>query len=240
MSATCPPAPCSKRVGIIQSNYIPWKGYFDFIARCDEFVFLDDAQFTKRDWRNRNQVKTSAGRVWLTVPVRSKGRFTQAIDETEISEPWAEKHWATIAHEYARAAAFAEAAPSLQRLFESVRSEPNLSVLNRRITAELCASLGITTVLRSSRDYGSCGTRSDRLIHLCRAARATTYLSGPAARAYLDEAQFAAAGIAVEWMDYTGYPEYAQPHPPFEHGVSIVDTILCTGALAPAFVRRSA
>ena len=83
--------PQAKRIAIVQSNYIPWKGYFDLIAAVDEFILLDDVQYTKRDWRNRNQIKTAQGVQWLTIPVINKGGQTQLIDETEISEPWADQ-----------------------------------------------------------------------------------------------------------------------------------------------------
>lgn len=228
-----------RRVAIIQSNYVPWKGYFDVLARVDEFVLLDDAQFTKRDWRNRNKIKTPHGLHWLSVPVKTKGRFTQAIDETEIAEPWADAHWSTIAHNYARAARYAETAPALRALYEAVAQETMLSAVNRRLLEGVASLLGIATPIRSSREYGSAGRKTDRLLGICLAAGATEYLSGPAARDYLDVAQFEAAGIAVRWMEYGPYPEYPQPHGAFEHGVSIVDALLCTGSDARRYVAPS-
>src|SRR5881394_500796 len=97
---------CLKVLAIVQSNYIPWKGYFDLIRAADEFVLLDEAQFTKRDWRNRNRIKTGDGTKWLSIPVVSKGRFTQTVEETEIAEPWADKHWTALYHSYGRAPHF--------------------------------------------------------------------------------------------------------------------------------------
>jgi hypothetical protein len=96
-----------KRVAIVQSSYIPWKGYFDLIRAVDEFVLYDDVQFTKRDWRSRNRIKSAHGLLWLSVPVSVKGRFKQRICDTEISERgWGEKHWRAIRHAYARAPNF--------------------------------------------------------------------------------------------------------------------------------------
>src|SRR5208283_1807000 len=93
-----------KSLAAIQSNYIPWKGYFDIINRVDEFMLYDDAQYTRRDWRNRNKIKTPRGLRWLTIPVRVKGKFHQKICETEISDPgWAAGHWQTLRQNYARA-----------------------------------------------------------------------------------------------------------------------------------------
>src|SRR5271154_6603042 len=100
-----------KRVAIVQSSYIPWKGYFDIINGVDEFVLLDDAQFTRRDWRNRNKIKTAQGLHWLSIPVVTKGRFLQSIDETMVAEPWVEKHWRSLASSYGRAPHFDEMAP---------------------------------------------------------------------------------------------------------------------------------
>src|SRR5688572_28604923 len=97
-----------KRVAIVQSNYIPWKGHFDLIAMSDEFVLYDDVQYTRRDWRNRNRIKTKDGLIWLSIPVNSKGSFTARVEDMVISDPeWPSKHWRTIAQSYARAAGFA-------------------------------------------------------------------------------------------------------------------------------------
>ena len=108
-----------KRLAIIQSSYIPWKGYFDAIATVDEFILLDDAQYTKRDWRNRNRIKPPAGPQWLTIPDQVKGRFEQRIDETLVADPsWAEKHWSTLVNVYRRASGFDEVAAWLGPLYE--------------------------------------------------------------------------------------------------------------------------
>ncbi len=236
MPDIAPAARPRKRIAVIQSCYVPWKGYFDVIGRVDEFVLLDDAQFTKRDWRNRNRIKSPNGPLWLTIPVKTKGRFTQRIDETEIAEPWVEDHWSSIAHCYSRAACFGRTAPTLRALFESVAAETRLSAVNHALLRGVCGLLGISTPIRWSTDYDPQGTKTDRLLGICLAAGATEYLSGPAARGYLDVAKFEAAGIGVEWMEYGPYAEYPQPHGPFEHATSIVDVLLCTGPDAPRFV----
>src|SRR5882757_9025960 len=99
----------SKKVAIVQSNYIPWRGYFDLINSVDEFILFDDMQYTRRDWRNRNRIKTANGIIWLTIPVVVKGRYSQSIQETEVSDSnWAAKHWKTLQQSYARAAHFKE------------------------------------------------------------------------------------------------------------------------------------
>lgn len=229
-----------KRLAIVQSNYIPWKGYFDLIRSVDEFVFLDDAQFTRRDWRNRNRIKTPQGPIWLTIPVVSKGRFEQTIDETEISAPWAKNHWITLQRNYARAPHFAEFAPAVKALFDGLADEPMLSVVNRRFISGLCMLLGIATPLRDSRYYDVYGTRTDRLVAICRAAGATHYLSGPSAGAYIELEKFSSQDITLSYADYTGYPGYPQLHGEFDHAVSVLDLIFSTGTNASAYMKSFA
>jgi hypothetical protein len=224
-------------VAIVQSNYIPWKGYFDIVNAVDEFILYDDRQYTRRDWRNRNLIKTPHGLHWLTIPVRAKGRYEQRIDETMVSDPaWSDLHWKTIAHSYTAAPYFATYREAIRTLYES-SGEERLSVVNRRFLESICALLGITTRFSWSTDYNATGDRSERLVSLCREAGATAYLSGPSARAYIDEAQFEESGIDLVYMDYGGYPEYPQLHGAFEHGVSILDLLFNTGPDARSFMK---
>lgn len=227
-----------KRVGMVQSSYVPWKGFFDLIDRCDEFLLLDEAQYTRRDWRNRNKIKTAAGVQWLTIPVVVKGRYHQRIDEVEISDrDWARTHLRTILQAYASAPYLEPHRPWLEDAYGRAGELERLSDVNRLFLTEACERLGIRTTIRWSTDYESRGTKTERLASLCEAAGATEYLSGPSARVYLDEERFAAAGIAVSYMDYAGYLEYSQPHPPFEHGVSVLDLLLCTGPDARRYLK---
>jgi hypothetical protein len=229
----------AKRIAIVQSSYIPWKGYFDLIRSVDEFILLDDVQFTKRDWRSRNRIKTQHGPAWLTVPVRTKGRYLQLIQDTVVSEPdWGPQHWAAIRAAYARAPFFRQYAGCFESLYQAGGPEERLSAINHRFTNAICHLLGITTPITWSTDYGSADGRNERLIELCRRASATRYLSGPSAAQYIDRQLFADAGIAVEFADYDGYPEYPQIHPPFEHFVSILDLLFCTGPDALSYMKR--
>lgn len=220
-----------KRVAILQSSYVPWKGYFDIIGSVDEFILYDDVQYSKNDWRNRNRIKTQAGTAWMTIPVRQTGRFGQPIREVEIGDPrWAAKHWKSIQTHYARAPWFPELAPVLADLYERASAEPLLSRVNEMFLREICGLLGIETRITRSMDYQLRGDRVDRLVGLCQQAGAREYLSGPAARDYLEEGRFADKGIAVRWMDYSGYPEHRQLFsPPFVHEVSILDLLLNEG-----------
>jgi hypothetical protein len=230
----------AKRVAIVQSCYIPWKGYFDLIASVDEFILFDTVQFTRRDWRNRNRIKTREGPRWLTIPVTIKGKYTQTVAETRIADPgWRLKHFEIIRHNYARAPHFRDYRDWLANLYESARSL-SLSEVNYTFTRAICSELGIGTKLSWSSDYPSSTGKNERLISLCRAAGATHYLSGPSAKAYLDPAMFQAAGIGLEFKNYESYPEYPQLFPPFVHEVSVLDVILNVGPRARDYIRARA
>lgn len=228
-----------KTVAIVQSNYVPWKGYLDLINQVDEFILYDDRQYTRRDWRNRNRVKTAKGTIWLTIPVQVKGRYHQRIDETFVSDPaWRERHWATLQHSYAKAPHFEPYRDRLEALYLG-SDEARLSAVNRAFLEALCDLLGISTPLSWSTDYEvDAADRVERLLGLCQASGATRYVSGPSARGYLEEgrAAFDDAGIEVAYADYSGYPEYPQLHPPFEHAVSVIDLLVNAGPDAPRYM----
>ena len=225
------------RVAIVQSNYVPWKGYFDLIKAADVFVLYDDVQYTKNDWRNRNRIKTAAGVRWLTIPVRQVS-LDQSILETRVSdERWRKKHWSSIVQDYARAPHLATYRDRLESLYLD-GGEDRLSFVNERFIREICELLGIRTVIRRSEEFALPEGKTERLVALCSALGASEYLSGPAARAYLDEAQFEAAGISVRYADYADYPEYPQLHPPFEHAVSAIDLLLNVGPEAPRYLKE--
>lgn len=148
-----------KKVAIVQSNYIPWKGYFDLIASVDEFILFDDMQFTRRDWRNRNLIKTPQGTQWLTVPVEVKGKFSQTIRETRIQDAgWAADHWKALCLNYRRAAYF-EATSALFEPLYAARHE-SLSALNRVYLEAICGFLDIRTPITNSWDYAAAMERA--------------------------------------------------------------------------------
>lgn len=223
----------SKAIAIVQSNYIPWKGYFDLINSVDEFVLYDDMQYTRRDWRNRNKIKTPHGLQWLTIPVDVKGRYLQRINETRVSNrAWAATHWKTIAHNYARARHFAHWRAAVEKLYDKAGSLTMLSEINHLLLVGICDLLEIRTAIRTSSEFRLVEGKTERLLGICEQAGATTYVSGPAAREYMDEAAFAKAGVELRWFDYAGYPEYEQLFPPFEHGVTVLDLMFNVGPAA--------
>lgn len=224
-----------KKVAILQSNYIPWKGYFDLIRCVDEFILYDDMQFTKNDWRNRNQIKTPSGLQWLSVPVGQDIR--RRIKDVEIlSHDWQIKHWKSLCANYARAKNFSVIAEWLEPIYMG-ELHTNLTQLNRRLIEAVCVYLNISTVIKNSWDYELSEGKTERLVNLCRQAEATVYLSGPAAKSYLDESLFSSAGIQVEWFDYTGYPKYSQLWGDFTHGVTILDLLFNCGKNSPRYLK---
>lgn len=221
-----------KWIACIQTNYIPWKGYFDFINLVDEFILLDDVQYTRRDWRNRNKIKTSQGLKWLTIPVKVKGKYNQLIHEVEIKDDsWVDAHLKTLQHNYSQAPHYAKYIGILQDLYASTSSS-SLSEINHHFLKGLCDLLGIDTKLSWSMDFDY-DTKTigpnERIVSLCKQSGATHYLTGPAAKDYLDNELFIHEGIQLVYMDYSSYAEYPQLFPPFEHSVSVLDLLLNTG-----------
>lgn len=226
-----------KKIAIIQSNYIPWKGYFDLIAAVDEFILYDDMQYTRRDWRNRNLIKTPQGVKWLSVPVRVKGKYHQKIRETKIDDSdWSMAHWKSLESNYKHAPYFTEIAEWIKPLY-LFRSFENLSKLNRTFIEAICSYLEITTKISNSWDYSLKKGKTERLADLCIQAKGTEYVSGPAAKDYIDEKVFENMGIKLTWFDYLGYPEYPQLWGEFTHSVTILDLLFNCGKDAKRFMR---
>jgi len=233
MTPSIPDPSPGRKVAIVQSSYIPWKGYFDLMHAVDEFILYDDVQFTRRDWRNRNRIKTKDGPQWLTIPVAAKGNYLAAIRNMEIADGgWAASHWKGLQASYARAPHFREYEDRIHSLYFGP-PESRLSAVNRRFIEGICELLGIHTRLSWSWDYELVEGKTERLVALCRQAGAAAYVSGPTARGYIDPALFAEAGIALSFFDYSGYPEYPQLHPPFDHHVTILDLLFHMGPEAP-------
>lgn len=223
------------RVGVIQSNYLPWRGYFDFIDDVDLFVVHDDLQFTKGDWRNRNRIKTPQGSRWLTVPVHYRRR-AQLIAETAIdySHNWQRDHRNLIVSSLGKAPHVGDALDLLDAQFDA--GHATISDLNVALLRTICGYLGLRTPLVMSAEFGLTRTRTERLIELLAAVGATTYVSGPSARNYLEETRFVEAGIALEYKQYV-YPPYPQLWGPFDGALSIVDTIANCGPEARAVLK---
>jgi hypothetical protein len=226
------------KVAIIQPNYIPWKGYFDIINMVDIFVLYDDVQFTVRDWRNRNRIKAKNGLLWMTIP--TDGTQEKIIKNVKIvwNEKWNIKHWKSIVINYSKAKYFQEYKDYFEELYFNLK-EYFLWEINFKFIEAIAKILGIKTkiILSSDLNYDRKLTKTDRLIAILKELNATSYLSGPSAKNYINEELFKKSNIKLEWMDYSGYPEYPQLYPPFIHEVSIIDLILNTGPNAPDYMK---
>lgn len=224
-----------KSVAILQSNYLPWKGYFDIIHSVDLFVFYDDVQYTRRDWRNRNRIKTSRGADWLTVP--TDGDQQKRICDVQLPDPrWQSKHWKSIEQSYGKAPFFRSYRASFEEVYLG-QSWSYLSDLNQHLIMMISREmLGIRSEFADSRTYAATSSKQDRILNILEACAATSYLSGPAGKDYIDENRFAERGIGLQWQDYDGYPEYVQLHPPFVHGVTILDLLFNVGPDAPWYI----
>ena len=214
-----------KKIAILQSNYIPWKGVFDMMNKVDTFVFFEDVDFTKRDWRTRNKIKTSEGEVWLTIPVKKASRGTK-IYEIEISqdENWQEKHYKTITQYYKKAKYFED----YKWLLEKVYLEKKWNILIAR-------ELGIKTEFVNSKDLNTTGAKDDKLIEIVKTLKGDYYLSGPAAKDYIVNEKFEKNKIKLAYIKY-GYPEYPQINGEFNHFVTVLDVLFNTGKEAVNYI----
>lgn len=224
-----------KKIAIVQSNYVPWKGYFDMIAAVDEFIFYDDVQFTKNDWRNRNKIKTPKGAEWISIPVgQDIGRRVR--DVVLSNNRWQIKHWKTLESNYHRASYFSEVAAIIEPLYRHQKYS-HLSMLNREFIEVVCRFLGITTKISNSWDYNLVGGRTERIVDLCVQAGAGEYISGPAAKDYIDVRSFSERDVHITWFDYSGYPKYPQLWGEFIHGVTILDLLFNCGKNSTQYMK---
>ena len=223
------------KVAILQSNYIPWKGVFDLINMVDIFVFFDDVDFTKRDWRTRNKIKTPQGEVWLTVPVQKNHRGTK-INEVKISnsEDWQKKHYKTIVSNYKKAFYFDMYHDIIDEIYLKNKWD-NLSEFNIFTTELIAKKLGITTKFCYSSDFNVEGVKDERLVNICKEINATEYISGPAAKAYINPELFKKNDIQLSYIVYK-YNEYPQLYNNFDHYVSILDLLFNCGHESPKYI----
>ena len=223
---------------ILQPSYIPWRGYFDQIRRADLFVFYDDVQYDKHGWRNRNQIKTAAGKRWLTIPVHTAGA-THGVPIKDVridwSKPWTDQHLKSLTASYTKAPFFRTYVPLLESFY--ARRDERIADFTVDTTIALARELGIrhTRFMRASELTGIQGSRTTRLVEILKRVGADHYISGPSARDYVQTDEFDAAGIRLEYMEYD-YPEYPQLHPPFDPQVTVLDLLFMAGNRALDFI----
>jgi hypothetical protein len=214
------------KASIIQSNYIPWKGYFDIINDVDIFCFYDEVKYTKNDWRNRNKIYSGNGLQWLTIPI-PKQAVKLKINEVEIQDNrWQELHYKTLLSAYGGAPHYSQLKYFMDEIYRQ-NNWQNLSWLNRFTIKMISDYLGIKTKFMNSSELKLSGDRVGRLINILNDLGADEYLSGPAAKDYLsvNEHLFEKSNIILKYKDYSGYKPYKQLAEPFEHSVSIFDMI---------------
>ena len=219
------------RVAILQSNYIPWRGYFDLVAKVDEFVIYDSCQYTVNDWRNRNQLKTRQGLTWLTIPVLTKGRTGQLIDEAEFDGfGWASKHRKSIEQAMGKAPHYDTVAPILEAALGTAPPTNRLHDVNVALIGSIATALGLSTRITIDRSYGDLeGDASERVAELAARAGATSYVTGPRGLDYPDATPFATRGIALEVVDYSTLGPYPQLFDGFESAVTVLDLLANCG-----------
>ena len=228
-----------KNVIITQSNYIPWKGYFDSMNCVHEFVIYDDMQYTKRDWRNRNKIKTKHGLIWLTIPVEVKGKFFQKIKDTKISDKsWNISHWNSIVSAYSKSKHFNHYKPFFEELYLNCNSS-YLSEVNFLFMNSICELLKIKTNFKWSSEFVLAEEKTERLVNISKELGASDYYSGPASKNYMNEELFLKEKINLHYFDYTNYPLYNQLHGDFTHEVSVIDLIFNEGPDSYKFLKHS-
>lgn len=225
-----------KKIAILQSNYIPWKGYFDIINMVDEFIIYDSCQYTKNDWRNRNLIKIEDSLSWLTIPVFFKNQ-NQCIDETIVSDlRWNIKHWKTLSQNYSKSKYFNEYKDIFEELYSSINTK-FLSEINFIFIKKICSILNIDTKIRFSREFNPHGNKTEALLNICKECDADIYLSGPSAKNYFEKEVFKQEDIKIEWMNYSNYKEYNQLNSSFYHNVTILDLIFNEGINCKSYLK---
>ncbi|MEN9523333.1 MAG: hypothetical protein RL065_1710 [Bacteroidota bacterium] len=229
-----------KTILITQSNYIPWKGYFDAINSANEVMMLDDVQYTKRDWRNRNLIKTNNGVKWLTIPVLVKNKYHQLISDAVVADSnWAQKHWKIIKQNYSKASCFNEGKDVLEDLYLDEKQQ-FLTDINQKFITRINDFLKIKTKFVKVELSGFENDKTNKLVQICQQQKADKYLCGPASKQYLNEQKFNENKIEVQYLDYSGYSEYNQLHGKFIHEVSIIDLLFNEGSNAYKYLKSFA
>ena len=226
------------RIAIMQPTYLPWAGYFGMIDLVDTFIIFDSVQFAKRSWQQRNQIKTANGPIWLTVPVLSKGKRGQLINDVEIdtTRNFQTAHIASIENNYKKSPYFSEYSPELFSLLE--KGHMHLSELTVELVIWFCKVLGISTQIKYSSKMENIGTKADLLAMLCGQVDATEYVSAPGSREYLEQSDaFEKIGLHVKYHEFD-HPVYPQLFGDFTPYMSIVDLLFNVGPDSPSIIRK--
>lgn len=217
-------------IAIHQPNYLPYPGYFSKIRESDTFVFLDNAQFEKNNFTNRNRIRTPQGWCWLTVPLHKPDLNTEIKDVLiDQKQDWQVKHWKSLVFNYGRSPFF-YISQILKPIYQDVKWR-NLALLNESIIIMLCAYLGVETEFVKASNLSVKGSGTDLLVDICKRLDATTYLSGPSGRNYLELDKFEKEGIKVRFQEFKPHPYPQQFGKEFISNLSIVDMLFNVGEL---------
>ena len=221
-----------KKIAILQSNYIPWIGYFDIINSVDDFVIYDSVQYTKNDWRNRNLIKTANGPIWLTIPVVTSKLGNQSIREAKISGSlWTKKHWKSIEMSFVKSPFFEMFRDEWFSWYEEAGELDRLHEVNVLFLRGICKQIGIRSNILLDSDISYSGrTPTEKLVSICDSLGADTYITGPAGLNYLDKDSFSERKVQLEVMDYGHYKTYKQGHGEFTSNVSMLDLLANLGS----------
>lgn len=213
---------------ILQSGYLPWLGFFDQMYKSDVFVIYDDVQYDKHGWRNRNRIKTAQGVQWLTVPVLIKGQDKPLIKEVQINNKvdWRRTHLKSVKQSYSRAPFFDAYFGVLEEVYS--KEWEYLIDLDMTLIFALMERLGLTMKIEFSSDLGMTGDATQRLVDICLYLGASHYLTGDAARDYLDESLFSQYNIKLEYHNYQ-HPLYNQLYGEFIPYLSVIDLLFNHG-----------
>ena len=221
----------NNKIIITQSNYIPWKGYFTTMKKATHIVLYDDAQYTKRDWRNRNKIITPKGPTWLSIPVDVKGKYLQKINEAKITDhSWSFSHWNKIKQNYKKAPCFEQYRKTFEKTYlEELPQYEYLSDINSHMIKKCINLLNLDIKVLDSRSFKIRGGKTEKLINICNDLEANEYFTGPAAKGYIDEAMFVKNNIKLSYYKLKDFPEYRQCWNDFEHKISIMDMFFNLG-----------
>lgn len=221
----------SNKVIITQSNYIPWKGYFTTMKEATHVVLYDDAQYTRRDWRNRNKIITPNGPDWLSIPIDVKGKYHQKVNEAKVKDlNWSTNHWNKITQNYKKAPYFNKYSKYFSDLYlQDFKNLQYLSDINKRLLVRCTDILGIEIDILDSREFNLKGNKTQKLINICKDLNAAEYFTGPAALDYIEEDLFDIEGIKLSFYNLDDFPTYQQQWHDFDHHVSILDMFFNLG-----------
>ena len=192
-----------KKIAINQSNYFPWIGYFKLIEYVDEFIFYDEAQYTRGDWRNRNIITQNGKKKWITIPLKKKNTFLKKINEMETeNHEWKKHHLNKIKNFYLKEKNFSTIYDLITNIYNQIDTN-NLSKINQICIKKICEYENITTKMSNSIDVEKkTKNPTDRIIEICNYKKASHYVSGKAALNYLETKKFNESNITLEWFDY--------------------------------------